>query len=461
MSANTTSSPNLDIYNAATLYLTQRAFEAPTMAALGFTAVNETLALAHYRQAAFFTRPANGLHGKLKLTTASGLVSVAEDSPYAIWLSRFAQHLAQEVAGLPGKLPAARRFDLESAPNDYLEGWQEWLPEHLFAAPLLDQVGTLVGLMLYAREEPWADEEILALGRAHQAYGYCVSSLAQKPKRLSQSLLSVFHGKKAKWALGAVVAALFIPVRLSALAPAEVIALSSVAVASPQEGVVSAFFVPPNATVKAGDRLFALDDSTLASRREVARRGVTVAKADLLVAQQRAFDDVKSKAEVASATGRVGEKEAELALVENSLDRVVVKAERDGIAVYGDPNDWLGKPVQTGERVMQLADPRDTGVMVWLPVADALTLEPGAPMRLFLHTKPLDPLPATLLQTSYQAVLSPEGVSTYRLRGKFEEGTNAARIGLRGTARVSGDWAILGYYLFRRPIAAVREWTGL
>jgi hypothetical protein len=35
------------------------------------------------------------------------------------------------------------------------------------------------------------------------------------------------------------------------------------------------------------------------------------------------------------------------------------------------------------------------------------------------------------------------------------------RIGLRGTARVSGEWTCLGYYLLRRPIAAVREWTGL
>ena len=110
---------------------------------------------------------------------------------------------------------------------------------------------------------------------------------------------------------------------------------------------------------------------------------------------------------------------------------------------------------------MQLADPRDAAVLVWLPVADALNLEPGAPIRLFLHTSPLNPLSATLLQTSYQAVMSPEGVSAYRLRGQFEEGTERARIGLRGTARVSGDWATLGYYLFRRPIAAVREWTGL
>ena len=435
---------------SAMLHLEQRAFEADSPQSLGFTAVNEALALVAYRQAAFFTRSGQG---KFKLTTASGLVSVAEESPYAIWLSRFAQSLPTT--------PGCQRLDFENAPADFVDGWEEWLPEHLLVAALADQSGTAVGLMVYARDTPWTDAELQALDRVHQAYGYCLSALARKPKRLGSGLLSVFRGRRARWIAFAVVAALFIPVRLSALAPAEVVALSAIAVASPQDGVVSAFFVQPNANVKAGDRLFSLDDSALASRREVARRGVSVARADLLVSQQRAFDDLKSKGELAAATGRVSEKEAELSLVEGSLDRVVVKADRDGIAVYGDPNDWLGKPVQTGERVMQLADPRDTGVLVWLPVADALNLEPGAPMRLFLHTKPLDPLPATLLQTSYQAVLSPDGVSAYRLRGRFEEGSDTARIGLRGTARVSGDWAILGYYLFRRPIAALREWTGL
>ena len=56
---------------------------------------------------------------------------------------------------------------------------------------------------------------------------------------------------------------------------------------------------------------------------------------------------------------------------------------------------------------------------------------------------------------------SPEGVSAYRLRGQFDPGTVVPRIGLRGTARITGEKAALGYYLFRRPIAAVREWTGL
>ena len=110
---------------------------------------------------------------------------------------------------------------------------------------------------------------------------------------------------------------------------------------------------------------------------------------------------------------------------------------------------------------MQLADPKDAGVLIWLPVSDALNLELGAPIRLFLSTAPLEPLAAKLVQTSYQAVMSPDGISAYRLRGVFDEDGGKARIGLRGTARVSGEWATLGYYLFRRPLSALREWTGL
>ena len=435
---------------SALLHLEQSAMMAPTAAALGFTIVNEALALVPYRQAAFFTCPPNG---KLKLTTASGLVSVAEDSPYAVWLTRFAQTLPS--------LRTCARVDFSAALPEFVDGWEEWLPEHLLSGSIFDAEGLAVGLALYARETPWLDGEMALLDRAHLSYGHCLGSLQRKPRHFGATFGSLFRGKLSKWLLLAAALAMFIPVRLSALAPAEVIALNAMAIASPQDGVISAFHVQPNSAVKAGDRLFSLDDSALASRREVARRSVSIARADSLVAQQRAFDDLKSKGELASALGRVREKEAELSLVEGSLSRVLVKAERDGIAVFGDPNDWLGRPVQTGERVMQLADPRDAGVLVWLPVADALNLEAGAPIRLFLHTTPLNPLSATLLQTSYQAVLSPEGVSAYRLRGQFDEGADKARIGLRGTARVSGDWAILGYYLFRRPIASIREWTGL
>jgi len=98
---------------------------------------------------------------------------------------------------------------------------------------------------------------------------------------------------------------------------------------------------------------------------------------------------------------------------------------------------------------------------VWLPVADAINLEPGADMRLFLHVAPLSPLTAQLTQTSYQATLSPEGIASYRIRGAFDRPSAEARVGLKGTAKLYGRRVLLAYVLFRRPLAALREWTGL
>ncbi len=435
---------------ATLLHLERRALAATTLPSLGFSLANDTLALVAYRQAAVFSLTSAG---KFRLMTASGLVSVAEDSPFTVWLTSFAKTFPRDGG--------CQRLNFADAPPEYADGWEEWLPDHLLAAPLQGPDGQTVGLMLYSREAPWQDAELAWLDRLHLTYGHCFWSFSPHRRGFSQTMGKVVKGRFSRWVLLSLVAALFIPVRLSALAPAEVVALNAMVVAAPMDGVIGGIHPEPNAEVKKGDLLFTLDDTSLQSRREVAQKALSIASAEALVAEQRAFDDLKSKAELAAAVGRVREKEAELAAVEALLARVAIRAERDGVAIFTDPNDWLGRPVQTGERVMLLADPRDAGVLVWLPVADALNLELGAPIRLFLHTRPLSPLSATLFQTSYQAVLNPENIAAYRLRGRFAEGQEKPRIGLYGTARVSGGWTVLGYYLLRRPIAALRGWTGL
>lgn len=432
------------------LQIEARALEAQTLAALRFTIVNETHALTPYRQAALFERDGD----RLRLAAASGLVSVANDSPFAVWLSQFAQRLPRDGA--------AHHLDHADATGEDAKGWSEWLPEHLLWVPLPDKKGLAQGFVLYAREPAWAETTIETLQRLHTTYGYCFAALHTNSQGAWRRTRQLFKSRRHRWMLaGALVASLFLPVRLSVLAPAEVIALNAMAVAAPQDGVVGSFAVAPNARVQAGDLLFSLDDSALLNRQQVALKSLEIARADAHVAQQRAFDDAKSKADVAVALGRVREKEAELAAVDTQAQRVEVRAERDGVAIFADTNDWLGRPVQTGERVMQLAQPEDGGILIWLSVADAINLELESPVRLFLHTEPLSPRTGRLIEASYQASLSPDGVAAYRLRARFDEDTGVPRIGLRGTARISGDWVVLGYYLFRRPLASVREWTGL
>lgn len=108
---------------------------------------------------------------------------------------------------------------------------------------------------------------------------------------------------------------------------------------------------------------------------------------------------------------------------------------------------------------MELADPSSVSLRIELDVGDAIQLEPDAPITLFLDSDPLIPHAAVLERIAYESELTPTGNLAYRLDARFT-GT-PPRIGLRGTAKVSGEYVPLAVYLFRRPLAAMRQSVGL
>ncbi|MBB3102253.1 efflux RND transporter periplasmic adaptor subunit [Azomonas macrocytogenes] len=432
------------------LTLEAKARAASTLTELVFSIANDSFAALGFRQALVFAS------GK-GLLAISGLVRPEEDSPYLVWLRRawpWLHECAQAQPGWfePGLAP-------QSPPSGVTEGWEEWWPRGLYALPLRRRDGSELGWACFLLEAPPTPAQGWLLARLGETWSYCWEMLAGKP-RASWRPRWLTHGRK-RLALLLLPLALLLPVRQTVLAPAEVMAMDAEVVAAPLDGVVKSIHVRPNEMVAKGNLLFSLDDITLRNRLEVAQKSVAVADAELQAATQKAFDNLQSKAELALLNGRAQEKRAELSAVQTQLARIDVTASRDGVAVFGDPDDWLGRPVVTGERIMQLADPGKPGVLVHLPVADAITLEPGAELRLFLTVQPLSPLSARLTETSYQATLSPDNVASYRLRGAFGNAQERARIGLRGTAKLYGGWVTLGYYLFRRPVAALREWSGL
>jgi hypothetical protein len=112
-----------------------------------------------------------------------------------------------------------------------------------------------------------------------------------------------------------------------------------------------------------------------------------------------------------------------------------------------------------GERIMSIAEPGSVEITVMVPLKDAIALEPGHEVRLFLDTDPLRSLPATVQYAVYEPTLTGEWPA-YKVRARLEEAVQAPRIGLRGTARIYGDRTNLFYYLLRRPITAARQWLG-
>lgn len=433
-------------------YLAQRARECTTTLQLAFVAANETWQLAHFRQAFVFTEAAGA---KPDLVAVSGLASLAEQTPFLVWLRGLADHVHAQLGAEPLLLGS------DDVPERVREDWAEWLPEVLLVYPLTGPGGVRTGTLWLCLDAEPDDTGFELLSQAAETYGHALWALGPREARW-WSRAGRGLRRNAWWVALTLLVLSLIPVRLSVLAPAEVAALEATAVASPLDGVIESFAVKPNQGVRAGDLLFTLDRTTLVGRREVAVKQLAVARADALAATQKSFDNDQSRGELAVLNGHVAERQAELAAIDAMLARVEVKAGHDGVAVFGDVDDWQGKPVSTGERVLQLADPKDAGVLVWLPVADAINLAEGAPVRLYLHTSPLAPLSGRIVQTSYQATLSPEGVAAYRIRAAFDDGgaASSARIGLKGTAKVYGERAPIAYYLLRRPLAALREWTG-
>ncbi|MDH4581561.1 HlyD family efflux transporter periplasmic adaptor subunit [Pseudomonas sp. BN415] len=430
--------------------LRDRALAADSLNALAFSIANDAYALLHYHQALVLAQRGDDL----ELLCVSGLARPSEDSPYLVWLRRASRWLASQ---LPDAQPRWLGRDSLAPPDDIAEGWAEWWPSGIWCIPLHDRDGQRLGLALFLLEAPPAENLVPLMEGVWQTWAHCWASFGRRRRLLG------WRPSKRQALVAMAVAALLllVPVRQTALAPAEIVSRQAQIVSSPIDGVIERMQVRPNQPVEEGTLLFSLDETTLRSRAEVLGKEVAVADAELMAASQRAFDNPQSKGELTLLNGRAQQRRAELAAVQAQLQRTRVRAPRAGVAVFSDPNDWLGKPVVTGERILQVADPAHPAMLIQLPVADAIALEPGAEVTLFLTAYPLSPLKGQVLETSYQARANEEGVVAYRLLASVEGQPEHARLGLHGTAKLYGERVVLGYYLLRRPFAALRAWSGL
>ncbi len=429
----------------ALLGLEEQARRAANSTELAFVMVNDSRALAAYRQAALY------IDGE-GLKAVSGVTAIETGAPFTLWLERVIRRVASDEVRLAGPESIDGRDGAE---------WSEWLPPHGLLLPLKDRDGKRRGALLLARDGEWADQEIALLARAMEFYAYAWSGL-HRPSPLvqwRQRLTAI-----PKWRLklaAAIVLALLFPVRLSVLAPAEIVAHDPAVIRSPLDGVVEKVLVRPNQPVAEGDLLFELDRTTLAGKLEVAKKALATARAELDQATQQAFYDPKAKAQLAVIRARIDERGAEAAQLEDLMARAEVKAPRAGIAVLDDPAEWQGRPVNVGEKVLAVASPVDVEIEAWLAPADIIALAAGGPVKLFLNADPLAPVSARLLYVTYEAIPQPDGTLGHRVRAALDPGQDIPRLGLKGTARLDGRRVPLVYWLLRRPLAVVRAVVGV
>ncbi|MBA6099114.1 HlyD family efflux transporter periplasmic adaptor subunit [Pseudomonas juntendi] len=422
------------------LKLERQARAAASIEVLSFSMVNDSQPLFGYRHGALL------IAGKVRALT--GISVVEPNAPFVVFIERVAAQLANgERLGLPGAVAQ------DSVDSNSRDDWQALSAPQAFWLPLKDRRGDVFGGLWLARDNPWSEAEQALLAQLGDCYGHAWRALQpSKPWRLRWPA-------RTRWAVAGALLLLLLPVRQSVLAPAEVVPRNGQIVAAPLDGVIAEFLVKPNQPVRAGEPLVRFDATVLKAQADVAERTLGVAEAELKANTQRAFSDADSSARLDLLAARVEQKRAERDYARDLLARSEVKAGRDGIAVFADAQRMLGKPIRTGERLMEIANPAQADLRIELPVADAIGLETGAEVALFLDSDPLHRHAARLDRAAYEAQSTPAGQLAYRLDASFDNAP--PRIGLRGTAKLFGDRAPLALYLLRRPLAALRQAVGL
>ena len=360
------------------LGIEREARRAETQAELGYIVVNASRVAVPYRQAILLMR-----HGKgHRVEAVSSLSAVDRNATFVRWIEKLVCAKVDDENRSKIVSFDARR---ESASSD-LDASSYPFPR-MALVPLQLRDDTVFAHLLLSRETPWEENALVAAARLCETYSHAWEALAgpAKVKRRMRSRTAILA------ALGvATFLAGFIPVPLSVLAPAEVTAARPFVVAAPIDGVVERIKVEPNTRVEEGTALFEYNDVELRNRLELAGQAVAVAAARYEQAERNSFAEARAKRELAVAKSELALKRGEYDYASELLGKSVVRAGEGGLVVFSAKDDWTGRPVSTGERIMRIADPSRVELTVNLPVGDAIVLEKGAPVKLYLGRRPAE-----------------------------------------------------------------------
>ena len=169
-----------------------------------------------YRQAALWREERAGMGS---VAAVSGTPVVERNAPLTLWLSRMLSHLSGS-ADAQKVLPVEAR----TLPSHLQEDWAEWLPAHGLWVPLVAGRSHRLGALFLARNEPWGEADQHLAQELADGYGHAWNALL---RGRSRNVFATLWRRRTGLLLAAalvIFAAMWLPIHLSALAPAEVTA---------------------------------------------------------------------------------------------------------------------------------------------------------------------------------------------------------------------------------------------
>lgn len=443
--------PSLYIINQLLL----RASAATSTESLKFIIVNDTVHLLAYDRAYLFDleqkHPA--------LISISGLAEVNDSVPIIRQLETFVSTLK-----LRDKITSINESSLNPEEKKLFQELQTENKSSYFWLPIFYDQTVVLGLLL----ERWkSDQFTLPVEGLEKilkksllpAYGIAWNRLERKV-----SIKKWFYLNKWRryLALGLLLGALFlIQIPLRVVAPCEVVARDPFLIRAPLEGVVKEVVVKPGEMVNKNDLLLEYEPQTWQELLKSSQMGFLEKKLDVERAAVLGLTDDQLLQELSVLKTREKKEQAALDYAKYQFDQIRVKAPAKGVVVIDSPDQWKGRPVKVGEKIMTISDPQNTKIKIWIPESDNVPFDPTKTVKVFLNVSSMTSYPAIIEYIANEVTMSDQQIPSFVADARWDGSPPAGvKIGLKGSAVLYGESVSLFNYIFRRPWFWLRNTFG-
>ncbi|MBW1775661.1 MAG: efflux RND transporter periplasmic adaptor subunit [Deltaproteobacteria bacterium] len=204
-------------------------------------------------------------------------------------------------------------------------------------------------------------------------------------------------------------------------------------VAAPFNSYVKEAKVRPGDIVKKGDLLCLLDDRDLKLER---LKWLT--EKEQLTKQYHEAMAKHDRSQYRIIKAKIGQADAQIALLEEQLARTTVLAPFKGVVMSGDLSQSLGAPVERGQVLFEVAPLDEYRVISEVDEQDISEIAVGQQSELLLPSLPGAAFPFVVSKITPVSTAK-EGRNTFRVEGRMLGASERLRPGMEGVGKISID----------------------
>lgn len=355
-------------------------------------------------------------------------------------------------------------LNAESFEESQIKTWnqkQKETPAAGFWLPIFFENAPVLGLWM----EQWTsssfklpDQETPLLLKDYLMPSYGIAWNRIDKKSFFKNMTQITGKKALIFSIALLLALFIIRVPLRIAAPCEIVPENPWLIRAPLEGVVEELFVKPGERIQKDAPLFQYDKVALEQAVKSAEQDLLKKEFELKRASILGMKDKKSLDDLSVIQIEKEKAEIDLNFKKYKASLLVVNAPEEGVIILDSPEAWRGRPVKVGEKVLEISNPKETSIKIWIPESDNISLNYEKPITIFLNTSPGKSYPAKIEYIGNETVISDQQIPSYVAKANWiDTQPDDVKIGVKGTAILYGDTVSLFYYLTRKPWYALRH----